>query len=202
MGRRTLHERGVTAPFVEAAAAAFAGLCDGPLLDVGCGEGFYLGTLAARFGREGYGVDISVPSMEAAARRYPGCTWVVANADRMLPFENGAFAAILSITARMNARESRRCLRPDGRLIVAVPGPDDLKELRGSGKDRVQTTAALFAECFLLTGHTRVTTEAELDAATVRATRAAIYRPRGKALPDGARVTFSLDFLSFQPIED
>ncbi len=37
----------------------------------------------------------------------------------------------------MNVSEFRRVLRDDGRLLVAIPAPDDLIELRGEGKDRV-----------------------------------------------------------------
>ena len=45
--------------------------------------------------------------MEAAARRYPPgrsrCTWIVANADRFVPYAGRSFSLVLSITGRMNA---------------------------------------------------------------------------------------------------
>ena len=41
------------------------------VLDAGCGDGFYLGSLARDTGCAGYGVDISIPAIDAAARRYP-----------------------------------------------------------------------------------------------------------------------------------
>src|SRR6185503_5748900 len=106
-------------------------------LDAGCGEGFYLGMLARQAGFAAHGVDISVPAVDAAARRYPGCQWIVANADRFVPYAAGSFSVVMSITGRTNVSEFRRVLREDGRLLVALPSPDDLAELRGAGRDRV-----------------------------------------------------------------
>jgi 23S rRNA (guanine745-N1)-methyltransferase len=71
-----------------------------------------------------------VPAIEAAARRHPGLGWIVVNADRGLPFADGSFDCVLSITGRRNPREMARVLRHGGRLVLAVPGADDLRELR------------------------------------------------------------------------
>jgi 23S rRNA (guanine745-N1)-methyltransferase len=97
---------------------------------VGCGEGSILGTLAGALGVEAHGVDLSSPALRLAATSYPAATWVVANADRALPYASGAFGAVLSITARRPGAELRRVLDPGGLLIVAVPAEDDLAELR------------------------------------------------------------------------
>jgi len=51
-----------------------------------------------------------VSAIEAAARRHPGLGWVVANADRSLPYADASFRAVLSVTARVNAVEVRRVL--------------------------------------------------------------------------------------------
>ena len=48
----------------------------------------------------------------------------------------------------MNSSEFRRVLRDDGRLLVAIPAPDDLVELRGAGRDRVERTIETFANEF------------------------------------------------------
>src|SRR5439155_11413292 len=108
------------------------------------------GSLARQAGFDAHGVDISVPAVDAAARRYPGCEWIVANADRFVPYAERSFSVVLSITARMNAGEFRRVLRDDGRLLVAFPAPDDLIELRGAGRDRVARTVETFASHFSL----------------------------------------------------
>jgi 23S rRNA (guanine745-N1)-methyltransferase len=172
-------------------------------LDACCGDGYYLGNLAARAGLKGhggvkaYGLDISIPAVDAAARRYPGCEWIVANADRFVPFDDRSFSLVLSITARMNAGEFRRVLRDDGRLLVAIPAPDDLVELRGAGRDRVARTVEAFGLGFALKEQRRVTTQADLDAAAVHDVLHSIYRPMQSKPAKAMRVTFSLDLLLF-----
>jgi 23S rRNA (guanine745-N1)-methyltransferase len=135
--RRRLHDRGVTGPLLHGIAEIMSASPDDIVLDAGCGDGFYLGMLAGQAGFNAHGVDISIPAVDAAARRYPGCQWIVANADRFLPYADRSFSMLLSITARMNAGEFRRVLRDDGRLLVGLPSPEDLLELRGAGRDRV-----------------------------------------------------------------
>ncbi|MCX6623567.1 MAG: methyltransferase domain-containing protein [Acidobacteria bacterium] len=162
--RRRLHDCGATGPLLLAIAGMLAASPDDIVLDAGCGDGFYLGTLARQAGFRAHGVDISVPAIDAAARRYPGCEWIVANADRLVPYADRSFTIVLSITARMNSSEFRRVLRQDGRLLVAVPAPDDLSELRGVGRDRVPRTVETFAHDFTLAGRRRVSTTVDLDA--------------------------------------
>lgn len=151
------------------------------VLDVGCGEGYYLGSLAAG-GFEAHGLDLSVPAVELAARRYPGIMWVVANADRFLPYAAGSFDLVLSLDARLSPSEIRRVLAPEGRLLVAVPAPDDLVELRaavlGEGvlRDRLARAAELLAPDFVLEGRRSVRQTARLDAAALRDALAATYR--------------------------
>jgi 23S rRNA (guanine745-N1)-methyltransferase len=196
--RRRLHDRGITQPHVQAIAEAIHPTPHDAVLDAGCGDGFYLGTLQREFGFQAHGVDISIPAVDAAARRYPECEWIVANADRMIPYPDRSFTIVMSITARMNPGEFRRVLREGGRLLVAVPAPDDLIELRGSGRDRVGQTVERFAGAFTLVNQRRVSTCAELDAAGVRDVLISIYRPMGQRPAEGKRVTLSLDLLLFQ----
>ncbi len=199
-GRRRLHDLGVTEPLLRTVAEIVAASPDDIVLDAGCGDGFYLGSLARQTGFDAHGVDISVPAVDAAARRYPGCEWIVANADRFVPYADRSFSIVLSITARMKASEFRRVLRDDGRLLVAVPSPEDLIELRGRGRDRIARTVETFAPHFTLGDHRRVTTEADLDAASVRDVLHSIYRPMRSQPVEAMRVTFSLDLLLFRAI--
>jgi 23S rRNA (guanine745-N1)-methyltransferase len=196
--RRRLHDRGVTQPLLQAIAEIMGASPADVVLDAGCGDGFYLGSLARLTGFDGHGVDISTPAVDAAARRYPGCEWIVANADRFLPYSDGSFSMILSITARMNSGEFRRVLRSGGLLIVALPAPDDLIELRGAGRDRVARTIQTFAERFTLADQRRVTTVADLDDAAVHDVLLSIYRPMRLQPAEAMRVTFSLDLLLFR----
>ena len=156
----------------------------GAVLDVGCGDGYWLSQVEAE---ERAGVDISVAAIEAAAKRYPGDLWIVANADRFLPFSDASFDVVLSITARLNDAEFRRVLRDDGRLLVAVAAPDDLSQ-----RDRVPRTIADFPS-FMLIEQRRVTSTATVDIADVRLSS---YRGSGSGVQE---VTLSLDLLLFAP---
>jgi 23S rRNA (guanine745-N1)-methyltransferase len=161
------------------------------VLDVGCGDGYWLSSIDAP---ERVGIDISVPAIEAAAKRHPDCFWIVANADRFIPYSDASFDAVLSITARMNDAEFRRVLRDDGRLLVAVPAPDDLIELRrGAQRDRVPRTIETFAS-FTLLEQRRVTKTAVVDINDVT-----LSSYRGKRAKEMREVTFSLDLLLFAP---
>jgi 23S rRNA (guanine745-N1)-methyltransferase len=197
--RRRLHDLGVSGPLLKAIAEIIAPSSSDVVLDAGCGDGFYLGTLAHETKFSAHGVDISVPAIEAAARRYPESEWIVANADRFIPYADRSFSIVMSITARMNAAEFRRVLRDNGRLLVALPAPRDLIELRGSGHDRTARTIQEFARHFRLVDQRRITTTADLEATTVQDVLLSIYRPM-RSRPAGAmQLTLSLDLLLFRP---
>jgi 23S rRNA (guanine745-N1)-methyltransferase len=183
IARRRLHDRGITAPLLQAIAEMAAPSSEDSVLDVGCGDGFYLGSLAAQGGFEAHGVDISIPAVDA---------------DRFVPWADQSFSLILSITARMNSPEFRRAIREDGRLLVALPAPDDICELRGAGRDRVERTVEHFGGEFTLIGRSRATTAAELDAEAVHDVLHSIYRPLRAQPLTAMRVTFSLDLLLFR----
>jgi 23S rRNA (guanine745-N1)-methyltransferase len=180
------------------------------VLDVGCGEGFFLGTLAGERSLDGYGIDLSVPAIDLAARRWPGLSWFVVNADRALPFADTSFDCALSLTARRNAPELRRVLKASGRLLVAVPGEDDLIELReavqgeGLRRDRVPAVVAELAEFFELEARRSLRHPSRLGAAALRDLLASTYRgarqsERRRAEDLGVmEVTFHLELLTFR----
>jgi SAM-dependent methyltransferase len=182
------------------------------LLEVGCGEGYHLAALVDRFGSEGHGLDISVPAIEAAARRRPDLHFVVANADRFLPYADASFRTVASITARRNPAEFHRVLRADGRLLLVIPAPDDLVELReavlGRGllRDRVAFAVSAFAPHFVLERHERVRHVARLDATAIHDVMAASYRAGRASRRDRLAalgplaVTLSRDALLFRPL--
>jgi 23S rRNA (guanine745-N1)-methyltransferase len=196
--RRRLHDHGVTRPLLDGIAELLAASARDVVLDAGCGEGFYLGELARRAGFAAHGIDISIRAIDAAAKRYPGCEWIVTNADRFIPYADRSFSIVTSITARMNAGEFRRVLRDDGKLLVGIAAPDDLIELRGEGRDRVARTIETFAQGFRLAEKRRVSTTADLDASAVRDVLASIYRPLRSKPVEAMRLTFSLDLLLFR----
>lgn len=184
-------------------------------LDAGCGDGHHLGAIrAAATDCEAIGVDISVPAIDTAARRHPDCFFVVANADRFLPFADASFDLVLSITARLNPSEFRRVVDPRGHLLVFVPAADDLIELRGVALgeerevDRVARTAALFDDAFVLSGHERLAERVPLDREAISDVMTSSYRAmrarereRLSAL-DSIDATLSRDALLFRPKSD
>ena len=155
-------------------------------LDVGCGEGHTPSTC---------GIDISIPAIEAAAKRYPNREWIVANADRFIPYADASFDVVLSITSRLNPPEFRRVARD--RLLVAIAGPDDLVELRGHTRDRVERTVEMFAPHFTLQRHERIAFQTEIDRHALHDLTLTTYRP--KRMRDVARITVSRDLLLFRP---
>jgi 23S rRNA (guanine745-N1)-methyltransferase len=200
VARRRLHDRGVSASLLREIEAFLNIGASDIVLDAGCGEGFYPGSLARSRGCEVHGIDISVPAIELAARRYPQCQWIVANADRFIPYADASFSLVVSITGRMNPAGFRRVLRGDGRLLVAVPAADDLIELRGAGKDRVERTLEMFAGDFELTRRGQAATVADLDEAAVRDVLASIYRPLRTQPVEAMRLTFRMDLLEMRPL--
>jgi 23S rRNA (guanine745-N1)-methyltransferase len=159
---------------------------------------------------EAHGTDLSVPAIELAAKGYPEATFVVANADRFLPYAAGSFDLALSLTARRHGPELRRVLSERGLLLVAVPGADDLVELRSAVlgatvlRDRGETTAEALAAEFTLVDRQTVRWSADLDAGAVRDALAATYRgarererERSAAL-GGLTVTLSRELLVFR----
>ena len=202
--RRRFLDRGFGEPLlrgiVDFAASA------NTILDVGCGEGYHLNGFAG----EKHGVDISVPAIDAAARRYRDAHFIVTNADRFLPYADHSIDLVTSITSRINAPEFARVVSRDGRVLVALPAPDDLIELRaailGEGK-QIDRTARVIDEMrahFTLEKQSRVAHVAHLDAAAIHDVMASSYRGMRARQKDkmeaigGMDVTLSRDLLLFR----
>lgn len=113
------------------------------IVDLGCGEGTFGPALFADHA-DGYcGIDLSRRAVKLAARHWPAATWVLANADRKIPAADSSVDCIVSLFGRRPVAEIHRVLKPNGCCLVAVPGQDDLIELRqrvqaeGKRRDRV-----------------------------------------------------------------
>ena len=132
LARRRLTDAGILRPVHDAFRHAIgARVARGAaLLDVGCGEGALLRTLHDGYPLELHGVDLSSPAIELAAKASPDARFLVANADRALPYADASFDVVTTIDARANAQEFARVLKPGGLVLAAVPAADDLIELR------------------------------------------------------------------------
>jgi 23S rRNA (guanine745-N1)-methyltransferase len=99
-------------------------------LDLGCGEGSFGPALFSNVADSYCGIDLSKRAIKLAARGWPDATWVLANADRVLPAADQSVQRVISLFGRRPVSEIHRVLLPGGICVVAVPGEDDLIELR------------------------------------------------------------------------
>ena len=180
-------------------------------VDLGSGTGDALGALALARPLTGVGIDLSTAAAEHAARRFPAVTWVVANADRRVPMLDHSAHLVLSLHGRRHANECARVLTSPGFLLVAVPAPDDLVELRalvqgeGTERDRVAGVLADHEPFFTLLDQTTVRERRRLDRETLLHLLRATYR--GERVSATARVealetlevTLASEMLLFAP---
>ncbi len=101
---------------------------DLPVLDAGCGEGFY--THQHKHAENlVYGVDIAKEAIKKAAKKYNDCHFSVATLSQ-LPFSDNYFGCIVSIYAPILEGEFTRSLKTDGYLITVTPAQRHLFELK------------------------------------------------------------------------
>lgn len=125
VARRRFLSAGHYAPIARALAEA-VGTPPGPVLDVGCGEGYYLSQLNVA---DTYGLDVSKAAVKMAARAYPNTQFVVGTAYR-LPVLDHSAGVVISVFAPHPFDEFSRVLRPDGWWVTVTPGPCHLQEMR------------------------------------------------------------------------
>jgi 23S rRNA (guanine745-N1)-methyltransferase len=124
---------------------------------------------------------------------------------------DGCADLVLSLHARRNPADVARVLKPEGRLLVAVPAPDDLVELRAFvqgarvTRDRVGAMVAEHEGQFAPERTFRVADERRLEPGLLRALLGATYR--GARTSVGPRVatlgtltvTLASDVCVFRP---
>ena len=129
-GRRAFLDGGFYEPIVQALCQlAKDHGCAGPILDVGCGEGYYSARLAEALGAELTGLDISKEAVRYAAGRYKGHRWLCASAAH-LPVQDRSAGLVTSLFALTVDQEFARVLRPGGHYIQVLAAPDHLLELK------------------------------------------------------------------------
>jgi 23S rRNA (guanine745-N1)-methyltransferase len=107
------------------------------IADVGCGEGHYLGQLKRHLDRRlGHsdvcyvGMDVSREAARLAAREHPGIHFFVANVNEKVLLSDDSVQVLLDVFAPRNAVEFDRVIAPDGLLLIVIPGPRHLANLR------------------------------------------------------------------------
>ena len=124
LSRRAFLEEGFYEPIANA-------LCDtakelgatGPILDVGCGEGYYCTRLAESLHAELTGLDISKEAVRCAAAKYKGHQWVCGTAAH-LPVKNESVATLTSLFALTLPEEFGRVLAKDGLYFQVLAAQD------------------------------------------------------------------------------
>lgn len=128
LSRRNFLETGAYTPIVEAVKAAAAGH-SGPILDVGCGEGYYAVRVAEFLGAELTGVDISKEAVRCAAAKYKGHRWICGTAAH-LPIADDSVGVLMSMFALTMPQEFRRVLKEDGIFVQVLAAQDHLLGLK------------------------------------------------------------------------
>lgn len=211
--RRRSIDAGLAEPLIDELRRSLRELVgSGPaaVVDLGCGEGALVARVVEGLPLELCGIDLSTAAIRHAARTLPSATWVVANADRRLPLGDGTVDVALSLFGRRNGSEVRRILKDEGAFVVAVPGADDLIELRAAVQgreklvDRVESTVAALGDDLALVERGSVRSSARLDAHALGDALASTYRGARRRERERSReltaleVTLSAEVLTFR----
>ena len=128
--RRAFLDGGFYAPIRDALCAlAKDHNCAGPVLDIGCGEGYYSAHLAKVMDTELVGLDISKEAVRYAAGRYKDALWLCASAAHV-PVADHSAGLITSLFALTMPEEFLRILRPEGAFIQVLAAEDHLLGLK------------------------------------------------------------------------
>ena len=130
LSRREFLEGGFYAPISDALNdAARRHGAEEPILDVGCGEGYYSARLAKALGAELTGLDVSKEAVRCAAAKYKDYQWLCATAAR-IPVETGAAGVVTSLFAITLPEEFHRVLRENGLFFQVLAAQDHLLGLK------------------------------------------------------------------------
>ena len=130
LSRRSFLEGGFYAPIAQALCETARELgAEGPILDVGCGEGYYCTQLAAALNAELTGLDISKEAVRVAAGKYKDATWLCATAAR-IPVEDKSVKTLTSLFALTLPEEFGRILADDGLYFQVLAAQDHLLGLK------------------------------------------------------------------------
>jgi 23S rRNA (guanine745-N1)-methyltransferase len=172
---------------------------DPAVADLGCGGGDALAALAARRPIRGIGIDLSAAAIGRAVKQPGDLLWVVANADRRLPLLDESVHLLLSLNARRNPLECARVLAPGGFLVIAIPAPEDLIELRERvqgarvARDRTQGAVEEHAAAFTLGSRESVRERHTLEGPLLRDLLTGTYRGARASAHDQVSSLAALD---------
>ena len=130
LSRRSFLEAGFYQPIADTLCAAAVELgISGPILDVGCGEGYYSSLVAQALNAPLTGLDISKEAVRCAAAKYKNAQWICGSAAR-LPVQTDSVGLLMSLFALTVPEEFRRVLRQDGYYFQVLAQEDHLLGLK------------------------------------------------------------------------
>jgi len=166
-----LRERAATRPQATGATS---------VVEVGCGEGYYVGNIATRlgdaFGQDVscVGADLSKAAARLAARHYPHTTFVVADVNRRIYVHDSSASVLLDVFAPRNPAEFARVIEPGGIALIAIPAAAHLASLRdelgllGIQEGKEDLVVARFSDEFRLAGRSELEYPLELSPDSAR----------------------------------
>ncbi|MDR6907220.1 23S rRNA (guanine745-N1)-methyltransferase [Agromyces sp. 3263] len=105
------------------------------IADLACGTGYYSGALARSVPSARLLLaDRSPDAVRMSLRSTPDATGIVLDLWSPLPIRDGVVDVALNVFGPRNPAEFARVLAPHGRLVVVVPRPGHLAELRRDGQ--------------------------------------------------------------------
>ncbi len=130
LSRRAFLEAGYYAPIAQALIDTAKELgAQGPILDIGCGEGYYSSQLSHALDAELIGLDISKEAVRCAAAKYKGPTWLTATAAH-IPVPDGSAGLVTSLFALTLPEEFARVMADDGYFFQVLAAQDHLLGLK------------------------------------------------------------------------
>jgi 23S rRNA (guanine745-N1)-methyltransferase len=145
--RRRFLERGYFAPIARrlcevAASHLTSSAADSgnarSVVDAGCGEGYYLGLFQQQLRANDeievqyLGVDSSREACRMAAQRHKEICFAVSDLKDLIPVADSSVDLLLNVFAPRSVDEFTRVLRPSGLVVVVIPQPSHLGELRST----------------------------------------------------------------------
>ena len=130
LSRRAFLDAGFYAPIARTLCETALELgAAGPVLDVGCGEGYYSSQLAKALGAELTGLDVSKEAVRCAAGKYKDALWLCGTAAH-LPVADHSAGLMTSLFALTMPEEFRRVLSPEGYYFQVLAAEDHLMGLK------------------------------------------------------------------------
>lgn len=131
LARDRVHRAGVFDPLVKALAALPFETPPKSILELGCGEGFFLGHVVRYHGiATSYGLDLSVDAVKLAAKTLRQSLILRADLLNPLPFADASLDLVQSIFAPRPLAEIKRVLRSGGYALFVYPQADHWQEIR------------------------------------------------------------------------